>query len=101
MSAMRPAHPDGDDEQDWPDDVALDLLLLSAHDSGLSALAQAIDTEQGLAVILTRRPSDRPAAQRPDDGQLPGPAASRSPPSPAQPRQRDQKSANHRNRSTP
>jgi hypothetical protein len=102
MPAVRPGT---GGSRDWPGDVELDLLLLSAHDSGLSALAQVIDTERGLAAILARpRTGDRPGPPPPGNSRLPGPATSRSPPPAAQPRQRDQKSASHRRnerRSTP
>ena len=99
MSAMSPSR-GGDGGQDWPSDVELDLLLLSAHASGLSALGDVIDTEQGLAAILARQPTEeRPGPQRPGGEQLPGPAASRSPPPPACPGQRDQKPAHHHRRS--
>ena len=101
MSAVRPGRDaDGDDGQDWPGDVELDLRLLSAHASGLSALGEVIDTEQGLAAILARQQSQGgPGPQRPGGDQLPGPAASRSPPPPARPRQPDRKPAHQHRRS--
>ena len=101
MSAVRPGRDaDGDDGQDWPGDVELDLRLLSAHASGLSALGEVIDTEQGLAAILARHQTgEQPGPQRPGGGQLPGPAASRSPPPPARPRQPDRKPAHQHRRS--
>src|SRR5262249_32172458 len=87
MSAVSPGRDaDRDDGQDWPGDVELDLRLLSAQASGLSALGEVIDTEQGLAAILTRQPTEGgPGPQRPGGDQLSGPAASRSPPPPARP----------------
>jgi len=95
MSAMSPSR-GGDGGQDWPSDVELDLLLLSAHASGLSALGDVIDTEQGLAAILTRQQNEeRPGPQRPGGEQLSSPAASRSPPLPPGPRQRDRQPAHH------
>jgi hypothetical protein len=84
MSAVSPGRDGGG--QDWPGDVELDLLLLSAHASGLSALGDVSDTEQGLAAILAcQQTEERPGPQRPAGDQLPGPAVSRSPPSPAAP----------------
>jgi hypothetical protein len=103
MPTVRPG-PGGSGSRDWPGDVELDLLLLSAHEGGLQALAQVIDTEQGLAASRARQPTgDEPGPQPPGYGQLPAPATSRSPP-PAEPRTRDQKPASHqrnKRRSTP
>jgi hypothetical protein len=100
MSTVR-AGPGDSGDRDWPGDVELDLLLLTAHASGLSALAGVIDTEQGLAAILAhQQEKHQPGPQRPEADQLPRPAASRSPPPLPQPGKRDPNQPANRKRST-